>query len=72
MKLSKIVSIALTLLLFMGGVSIAKAQKEVKLSDEQITDIVQRSYQYVAMYNTNQKMALADLGVTTNGYNKGT
>ena len=42
-----------------------------KLSDEQIENIVKRSYQYVAMYNTNQKMALADLGVTTKGYNKG-
>jgi hypothetical protein len=59
------------LLLFMGSVSIAKAQKDVKLSDEQIEDIVKRSYQYVAMYNVNQKMALAEEGVTTKGYNKG-
>ena len=41
------------------------------LSDEQIEDIVKRSYQYVAMFNVNQKMALAELGVTTKGYNKG-
>lgn len=41
------------------------------LSDEQIENIVRRSYQYVAMFNTNQKMALAELGVTTQGYNKG-
>jgi hypothetical protein len=45
--------------------------KSVELSDQQIKEIVQRSYQYVAMYNVNQKMALAELGVTTKGYNKG-
>lgn len=41
------------------------------LSDEQIENIVKRSYQYVAMYNVNQKMALAEEGVTTEGYNQG-
>ncbi len=71
LKFNAILIIALTLLLFMGSVSIAKARKDVKLSDEQIEDIVKRSYQYVAMYNVNQKMALAEEGVTTKGYNKG-
>ena len=71
LKFNRILSIALMLLLFMGSVSIAKAQKDVKLSDEQIEDIVKRSYQYVAMYNVNQKMALAEECVTTKGYNKG-
>jgi hypothetical protein len=46
-------------------------QLDGKLSDEQIKEIVKRSYQYVAMYNVNQKMALAEEGVTTKGYNKG-
>jgi hypothetical protein len=41
------------------------------LSDEQIEEIVRRSYQYVAMYNVNQKLALAEEGQTTRGYNKG-
>ncbi len=41
------------------------------LSDEQIEEIVKRSYQYVAMYNVNQKLALAEEGMTTRGYNKG-
>ncbi len=41
------------------------------LSDPEIEDIVKRSYQYVAMYNVNQKMALAEAGLTTHGYNKG-
>ena len=48
-----------------------QAPGSVDLSDKQIKEIVRRSYQYVAMYNTNQKMALAELGVTTRGYNKG-
>ena len=42
-----------------------------KLSDKQIEQIVKRSYQYVAMYNVNQKMAFEEEGVTTRGYNKG-
>jgi len=41
------------------------------LSDSQIENIVKRSYQYVAMYNVNQKMAFAEKGFTTGGYNKG-
>jgi hypothetical protein len=45
--------------------------KYVDLSDQKIKEIVQRSYQYVAMYNVNQKMAFAEEGVTTKGYNKG-
>jgi hypothetical protein len=42
-----------------------------KLSDDQIEEIVKRSYQYVAMYNVNQKLAFAEEGMTTRGYNKG-
>jgi hypothetical protein len=41
------------------------------LSDSEIENIVKRSYQYVAMYNVNQKMAFAEKGFTTGGYNKG-
>jgi len=44
----------------------------VILSDEQIENIVKRSYQYVAMYNVNNKFALApEGGVSTGGWNKG-
>ena len=43
----------------------------VELTDAQIEDIVRRSYQYVAMYNVNQKLALEEEGMTTRGYNKG-
>ena len=48
-----------------------ETNQSANLSDQQIKEIVQRSYQYVAMYNVNQKMALAEEGVTTKGYNKG-
>lgn len=41
------------------------------LSDEQVEEIVKRSYQYVAMYNVNQKLALAEESLATGGYNKG-
>ena len=71
MKLNRILSIAFTLFLCMCMVSVANAQKSVKLSDKQIEDIVKRSYQYVAMYNVNQKLALDEEGMTTKGYNKG-
>ena len=42
-----------------------------QLSDEQVLDIVMRSYQYVAMYNVNNKFALAPSGMSTRGWNKG-
>jgi hypothetical protein len=58
MKLNKIIVNALTLALFMGIVSMAQAEKSFKLSDEQIENIVKRSYQYVAMYNVNNKGAM--------------
>ena len=40
-------------------------------TDDQIVNIVKRSYQYVALYNVNNKFALADAGMSTKGYNKG-
>jgi len=41
------------------------------LTDAQVENIVKRSYQYVAMYNVNNKFALAEAGMSTKGYNKG-
>ncbi len=58
MKLRIIVSITFTLFAFLGLISIAQAQKRVKLSDEHIENLVKRSYQYVAMYNVNNKGAM--------------
>ena len=49
----------------------AQSDLQVELTDAQMEELVRRSYQYVAMYNVNQKLALADEGMTTRGYNKG-
>jgi hypothetical protein len=43
----------------------------VILTDQQVENLVKRSYQYVAMYNVNNKFALAESGMSTRGYNKG-
>jgi hypothetical protein len=43
----------------------AMAQKAVTLSDQQVENIVRRSYQYVAMYNVNNKFALKQGGWNT-------
>ncbi len=40
-------------------------------SDAETENLVKRSYQYVAMYNVNNKFALAENGMSTQGYNKG-
>jgi len=40
-------------------------KKSLKLSDDQVKDIVRRSYQYVAMYNVNNKFALKQGGWNT-------
>jgi len=68
-----------TLILLLGCTNQSSNSTKVKidengyaiLTDQEIEDIVKRSYQYVAMYNVNQKMALAEAGLTTHGYNKG-
>ncbi len=42
------------------------------LTDDEVENIVKRSYQYVAMYNVNNKFAHAEEGMmSTGGYNKG-
>ena len=58
MKLNKIL-LNYALAFLSTGMSPAQAEKRVELSDDQIENIVKRSYQYVAMYNVNQKLALA-------------
>jgi len=45
--------------------SFARAQKAVELSDDEIENIVRRSYQYVAMYNVNNKFAIKQGGWNT-------
>jgi len=44
----------------------AMAQKAISLSDQQVENIVRRSYQYVAMYNVIQKT----VAIETQGFNK--
>jgi len=51
----------------LAALSLAAAAqgKAVSLSDAQIDDLVRRSYQYVAMYNVNNKFALKQRGWNT-------
>ena len=53
------------LILFIGCEQTAKVDQPVKLSDSEIEDIVTRSYQYVAMYNVNNKFAITQGGWNT-------
>jgi hypothetical protein len=46
-------------------VVVKKADKAIELSDAQIENIVRRSYQYVALYNVNNKFALSQGGWNT-------
>ena len=50
-----------------GSMSAAETDKvsSDSLTDEQIENIVRRSYQYVAMYNVNNKFAIAQGAGTT-------
>ena len=53
------------LLIFSGLAKAGEEQQAVELSDTQIEDIVTRSYQYVAMYNVNNKFAITQGGWNT-------
>ena len=55
---------AFALLACLGPVAVAQA-KSVTLSDAQVDNLVRRSYQYVAMYNVNNKFALKQGGWNT-------
>jgi hypothetical protein len=55
----------IALLLALGFSVSAMAQQTIKLSDEQVENLVKRSYQYVAMYNVNNKFALKQGGWNT-------
>src|SRR4249920_1693041 len=49
----------------------AQAQGAIKLDHAQVENIVRRSYQYVAMYNVNNKGAMdAQNPLSSNGWNK--
>lgn len=59
-------------LLLISGCNSGSKQNAIVLSNEQIDNIVKRSYQYVAMYNVIQKHAFDPVSgaVFTNGLNK--
>ncbi len=53
------------LLLIIGCAPQVEEQQAIELSDEQVEDIVRRSYQYVVMYNVNNKFAMSQGGWNT-------
>ncbi len=60
------------LFLALGFSTTPMAQKAIKLSDQEVENLVRRSYQYVAMFNVIQKFALdlASDRMFTDGFNK--
>lgn len=69
----KRIAISLAALILSAGFTMpAGAQEVIKLSDEQVENIVRRSYQYVAMYNVIQKFALDPISASLfmDGFNK--
>ena len=56
---------ALTLVLLSGCSTGTNEKTAVTLSDDQIENIVKRSYPYVAMYNVNNKFAMKQGGWNT-------
>ena len=58
--------------LLLGFSTKAMAQKTIMLSHEQVTNIVKRSYQYVAMFNVIQKHAFDPVSgaMFTKGFNR--
>ncbi len=71
---SRAKSIAVSLIaLFLaaGFTTPATAQRVIALSDEQVENIVRRSYPYVALYNVNNKFAMDDSSpMYMDGWNK--
>jgi len=64
------VKIGIGLFCFMLVLTNCTRQADVQLSDEQVKEIVKRSYQYVALYNVNNKFAMDNARRTgTNGWN---
>ncbi len=62
----------IALFLAFGFSTTAVAQKAIKLSDQEVENLVRRSYQYVAMFNVIQKFALdpASGAMFMDGFNR--
>jgi hypothetical protein len=58
-------SLVMLLLVVTGCANEDKAQQASILSDAQVENIIRRSYQYVAMYNVNNKFAMSQGGWNT-------
>ncbi len=70
-SIKRIAAPLVTLFLAAGFTMPATAQKAIELSDEQVENIVRRSYQYVAMYNVNNKFAMDPSNpLGTGGWNR--
>jgi hypothetical protein len=68
-RLALVLSLAAGLLL--AGLAPVQSAGRVELSDEQMAELVLRSYPYVAMFNVNNKFALdADNPLSSGGYNR--
>ena len=60
-----------TCILLASSAAVAHAQDTIELSDERIENIVRRSWQYVAMYNVNNKFAMdSSSPMNTGGWNR--
>ena len=70
-NLSLYLPLLCSLMLFSGCGKMGDEQQAVELSDAQLEDIVRRSYQYVAMFNVNNKFAHdEEFMMYTGGYNR--
>ena len=66
----RIFALLIILALFTTVMLQCQVKPNVSLNDEQIRNIVQRSYQYVALFNVNNKFAMDNARRTgTNGWN---
>jgi hypothetical protein len=73
MKLRTYYLVALLLMVFglNGCAQEAADQQAIELTDAQVDNIVRRSYQYVAMYNVNNKFAMDPTNpMSTGGWNR--
>ena len=66
-KTISVLLMVLFLVVFCAAISIAN--ESIKLSDEQVENIVRRSYQYVAMYNVINKAAMQKENPMMTGWN---
>ena len=60
-----IVGVLLLIAIFTGAESAEDEGQAMELNDKQVENLVRRSYQYVAMYNVNNKFAMKQGGWNT-------